>query len=86
MVLREIPEASAEGGFGETASHILTFPAGEYLCFTTPLNLPGEELEKIGKLFGGFSEDSLIIANEYEDSFRYTKDSKYEIQLYCGKT
>ena len=31
-------------------------PAGEYLCYTTPLNLPGEELEKIGKLFGGFSD------------------------------
>ncbi len=86
MFLREMPEAPMDSSFKETASHILTFPAGEYLCYTTPLNPPEEDLREIGKLFSGFAEDSLIIANEYEDSFRYTKDSKYEIQLYCGKT
>ena len=89
MFLREAPKAIEDVGkkarWDENAAQILTFPAGEYLCFTTLLRLPEKEVKVLGQMFGGFPEDSLLIANEYEDSFRYTSDSKYEIQLYCGK-
>lgn len=60
---------------------LISFPAGEYLCFSAQVNDKNWDHTAYLEYFQGKSVPELIIAEEFEDDLENFDDSWYEIQV-----
>ncbi len=64
--------------------HYKVLPAGEYLCFRTPLYQEKWDTTILNTFFAAKPRPRLVLALEFEDNLVEYKNAMYEIQLYLG--
>ncbi|MBS5582152.1 MAG: MerR family transcriptional regulator [Megasphaera sp.] len=58
-------------------------PAGEYLCFRTPILKESWDTESLRKMLHLVTSPSLALALEFEDNLVEYANAQYEVQIYC---
>lgn len=77
MFLKEEPKYLPE----KYKENLLTFPAGEYMCFMSKIRSKNWKAKDISGLFDTGVKDAFIIVNEFEDSLVEYQNSPHEIQM-----
>jgi len=81
MFIKGLPPAGGE----EIASNLLTFPAGNYLCYMDHFRSPSWNPQILREKMREVPEAELVLANEYEDNLAKYSECPYQLEILLNR-